>query len=148
LANTVTRKKKFAVGPWSQGGVIATLSSKSKHYYQIKWTTEGLNGEKCGTLSKRWYSYSQLKLDKFDSVPKNVGKENVSEGESGGEEDVNKNGLSSEAMVVGRLISVPAQWWPGRWIEEDHGEDKKDMWSVIIIITNILSQMIIIILPR
>jgi hypothetical protein len=61
-------------------------------------------------LNKRWYSYSQLKFDKYDSVSKNVGKGDVSEGESGGEEDVDKNGLSSETMVVGRLISVPDQW--------------------------------------
>jgi hypothetical protein len=70
----------------------------------------GVERGKCGTLNKRWYSYSQLKLDKYDSVSKNVGKEDVSEGESEGEEDVDKNGLSNEAMVVGRLISVPAQW--------------------------------------
>jgi hypothetical protein len=132
---SVPRQKKFALGPWSQRAVIIKWSSKSKHYFRLRWETEGLNGEPSGSKSKRWYAAQQLKMVKKGEQAQGDGGETSAGSSSPSDDnqvlsesdDSSGSPRNKETQFVGRPVSVVSTWFGSQWSRDRHGLD----WNVI-----------------
>ena len=59
---TVRHKDPNTVAAWSARAIVVSMS-KTDMFYKLQWLTGGLSGERPGSMSRRWYYHSRLRID-------------------------------------------------------------------------------------
>ena len=107
LANAKTRKAGIVDGTYLLEGVVVSTARAESGYYKIRWKTRGLGGEKPGSIAKRRYHCSQLKLleSGHDVDCHDSDEEGDTSGQSGDEGDASTD--MDDALMDGAPWQIP-----------------------------------------
>ena len=115
-------KKRTVVGTWTTEATVHEVHSTTANYYKLRWITRGLNKETPGSVSKRWYPWTALRI-KAREGDQNMMESSDTEAEEGAEEDEVEEKVMPRSTKMIDSPKVMAE------ILEEVGRGKRGAWD-------------------